>query len=230
MRQRTSIDPLRRPLNCLVSAAVMAIAAAFAPAAASANATANDEPTETAGVVAADPPPSAPSELSVAPLDHVEYPSDRPSWVDAAPQLDPAADSWTVVSGPSETPAESAERLRIMTRAAIASYAKQLTGAPDADFLSINDTWIDCDLVEGRYAGTLTRGDTTLHESAVRLHFSPDAQEQIRAAWQETKLRDRLAVVAAAVGVAIGLLAVASALLSLLGTRGQRGRAAELAA
>ena len=175
-------------------------------------------------------PQHAPAELSVAPLDHVEYPSDRPAWLERVPQTEPLAEVWTVLSGPSDTPEQSGERLRLMTRAAVAEYAKRLTGAEDARFWAVSDGWIDRVLVEQRYAGTLTRGDTRLHESAVRLQFSPRVQEEIRAAWREAMLQYRLTLVAAAVATAVVLLMATSALLGLLCGRGERPRSPETAA
>lgn len=167
---------------------------------------------------------SGPAKLSVAPLTHVEYPRDRPEWLELDPQLDQPVASLTVTSGPSETRELSEDRLQLLTRAAVASYVERLTGAPNAHFFSMRDQWIDETLVAKRYAGTLTQGDTTLHESAVRLHFSPRVQEQIFAAWQEARLRHRLEILLAMVVTTVAGLIVLSACLNSLCSRSERCR------
>ena len=168
-----------------------------------------------------------PAALSVAPLDHVEYPSDRPAWLERAPALGyRPAETCTVVSGPSETAEQSADRLRVLTRAAVASYIEQLTGAADADFFPVHSDWIESVLIEDRYAGTLSKGGMTMHESAVALRFPPEAQEEILAAWQETQLRGRLTLLAGGTAAVLVLLTAVSAGLNLIARSGRRRRAA----
>ena len=63
---------------------------------------------------AASRPDAEPAPLSVAPLDQIQYPEDRPEWIDAPTNLKALPHGWTVVSGPSETSEQSLDELRLL--------------------------------------------------------------------------------------------------------------------
>lgn len=137
--------------------------------------------------------------LSVAPLDHVEYPSDRPAWVDQTIDIDQLIDAddrtatVVVVSGPSDTMGQSLEELLVMQRAAVNAVIAQVTGHQDADSVFvISDEEIDRDLVTRRYDGEVLQGDTPRYEHAVELQFSPKLRRAMIAAKDNIEVRHRL--------------------------------------
>lgn len=137
--------------------------------------------------------------LSVAPLDHMEYPPDRPAWIDQTIEIDQlfGAEHRTatvvVVSGPSDTLDESLDELLVMQRAAVNSVIAQVTGHQDVDSVFvISDEEIDRDLVTRRYDGEVLQGDTLRYEHAVELQFSPKLRRAMIAAKDNIEVRHRL--------------------------------------
>ena len=137
--------------------------------------------------------------LSVAPLDHMEYPPDRPAWIDQTIEIDQlfGAEHRTatvvVVSGPSDTLDESLDELLVMQRAAVNSVIAQVTGHQDVDSVFvISDEEIDRDLVTRRYDGEVLQGDTPRYEHAVELQFSPKLRRAMIAAKDNIEVRHRL--------------------------------------
>lgn len=158
----------------------------------------------------------ATAELSVAPLDHVEYPMDRPSWVSNEPYFDGDNDTIVVVSAPCETPEESLEELKWMQRAAIATYiARLIEFSGDFDFYPISDEQIDSDLVIRRYAGEVNQGGTTKYEHAVELRFDASKQIEITEAWKNVEVRHRLGAMGALTFVGLVLLICSSAFVGI---------------
>ena len=148
--------------------------------------------------------------LSVAPLDHVEYPDNRPAWIDQAVDSDDQIATVVVVSGPSDTMDESLEELLVMQRAAVNAVVVQVTGHQDASAVfSISDEEIGRDLVTRRYGGEVLQGDTPKYEHAVELHFGPELRQAMMAANDKLEVRHRLG--------AIGVLTVGG-LLTLIGS------------
>ncbi len=153
--------------------------------------------------------------LSVAPLDHVEYPDDRPEWVGQSVEVNDDATVIVVVSGPSDTEQESLEELRVMQRAAVNAMVARVTGHQDVEqVFPMGDEEIDRQLVARRYSGELLQGDATKYEHAVELHFSKEILELMHAAKNNIEVRHRLA--------AVGVLAVAG-LVSLMGSSAMLG-------
>ncbi len=134
--------------------------------------------------------------LSVAPLDHVEYPAERPAWIDQAVDADDQVATVVVVSGPSDTMDQSLEELSVMQRAAVNAVIVQISGHEDADAVfSISDEEIDRDLVTRRYDGELLQGDTPKYEHAVELQFSFELRRAIVAAKDNIEVRYRLGAI-----------------------------------
>jgi hypothetical protein len=167
------------------------------------------------------PPDSPPSPLSVAPLDHIEYPKDRPAWVSQSTDFAEDAHVIVVVSGPSETPEESLEELRLMQRAAVATYVSRFASGA-YDFYPISDEQIDRELVARRYAGEVTQGDMSKYEHAVELVFTEEKRQQIQAAWRNVEVRARLGVLGLLVLGGLVTLISSSAMVAVVGRRIER--------
>jgi len=131
------------------------------------------------------------SELSVAPLDHVEYPPDRPSWLEREPDLQSEVHSWVVNSGGCETTDECEAQLEVLQRAAVSLYIRELTGWT-CDESWLNQDWIEQELVGRRYVGSLTVGDQSLTEQAVELQFDATTRGKIRQAARNDEVGERL--------------------------------------
>ena len=168
------------------------------------------------------PAESAPAELSVAPLDHVVYPADRPKWLADAPKLDGETHHWVVVTPACDNPEDAADMIAIQARGAVESYVEQLSGATTEQMeFSVDDRWIDDVLVAKRYSGDFTEGDAPRFEEAVLLSFSPTVQEQIKARWKNFEVRQRLGALGLCVTGFLGMLFVGSGVLSVVGRRFQ---------
>ncbi len=171
---------------------------------------------------ASTPVASPPAELSVAPLDHVVYPADRPKWLADAPKLDGETHQWVVVTPACDSPEDAADMIAIQARGAVQSYVEQLTGATTERMeFPIEDRWIDDVLVAKRYSGEFTEGDAPRFEEAVMLSFSPTVQEQIQATWKNFEVRQRLGALGLGVTGFLGMLFVGSGVLSVVGRRFQ---------
>jgi hypothetical protein len=169
------------------------------------------------------PADSRVKELSVAPLDHIEYPESRPDWLSDPPVSDSDVYRMVVVSGPRDTVEESEDELRVMQRAAVSTLVTQITGSDGRfDFYSPSDQQIERHLVKRRYAGEVTQGDQTRFEHAVEIEFSETDQRQVREAWRAVEVRDRLGVVGLFTFSGLTLLVCGSAVTGLVSRRAQR--------
>lgn len=163
---------------------------------------------------------SSPAELSVAPLDHVEYPADRPKWLERKPIATDHGHSIVVVSEPCESPEDAEEQLRWMQRAAVATYINELVDSHgDFDFYRFDDQEIDDDLIVQRYRGTVNRGDMTEYECATELVFSESKRKAIKLAWKNREVSRRLGAVGGMASVGLVLLMCSSGLLGILARR-----------
>ncbi len=168
------------------------------------------------------PSETSPSELSVAPLDHVVYPADRPNWLAETPKLEGESHQWVVVTPACDSPKEAADMIAIQARGAVESYVEHLTGATTERMeFSIQDRWVDDVLVTKRYSGEFTEGDASRFEEAVMLSFPPTVQEQIQATWKNFEVRQRLGAMGLCVAGFLGMLFVGSGVLSVVGRRFQ---------
>ncbi|MGB7343724.1 MAG: hypothetical protein WBD20_05905 [Pirellulaceae bacterium] len=163
-----------------------------------------------------------PKELSRPPLSHVEYPPDRPAWLDQAPNLDTPPHTWVIVTEPAETLDECRDELQLMRRSAVASYIKYRSSSDRFDFYPINDEWIKERLISRTYQGTVTKGGTEHHEMAVEFTFPPEVQSEILSAWTQINVRDRLGALGVTVLVGLTGLICLSMLLCMLSRRATR--------
>jgi hypothetical protein len=162
-------------------------------------------------------------ELSVAPLDHVQFPKDRPDWLAEPPQLTSSLHRWPVVTPPCDSPDSADELIKIMSRAAVDSYIERITGVTSQEIeFNIEDDWIERELIADRYFGEIMQGDAPVYESAVLLRFRPNAQSAIQAAWRNHEIRNRIGLIGVSVVGMLGIFAVGSSLLSTVGHRIQK--------
>ena len=172
-----------------------------------------------------------PKELSVAPLDHVEYPKSRPEWVDPSLGFEKDAVRIVVVSGPCDTPEESAEELKLMSRAAVSTYISRLAeSGGQYDFYDISDEEIEHELAVRRYSGTVMQGDSIKYEDALELCFTDEKRQEIAAAWQNVEVRDRLGAIGVMAFFGLVLLICSSAALGIVSRRIERRDRGQLAA
>ena len=161
--------------------------------------------------------------LSVAPLDVIDYPESRPSWVSQPLGFDKESLSIIVVSGPCETRDESIEELNMMRRAAVSTYIAHVSDSDGQyDFFPISDEELDSDYVKRRYSGTVTQGDMTMYEDAVELRFTDDQRQQIQAAWGNVEVRDRLGALGLLLSGGLVMLICSSALVGVASRRVER--------
>ncbi|MGB7326951.1 MAG: hypothetical protein WBD31_18900 [Rubripirellula sp.] len=161
-----------------------------------------------------------PAQLSVAPLDHIEYPDDRPDWLDEKPSVRGVDHKIVIVSLPCDSAEQSLEELRWMQRAAIATYVSQLVDAGgEFDFYSPSDEETENELIAKRYTGQVVQGDSTRYESAVELHFDSKKRDEIRIAWKNVEVGDRLKALGGLTTVGLVLLMCTSGLLGIVSRR-----------
>tara|TARA_R110002049_G_scaffold4601_5_gene32328 strand:+ start:461932 stop:462681 length:750 start_codon:yes stop_codon:yes gene_type:complete len=162
-------------------------------------------------------------ELSVAPLDVVEYPDDRPDWIDAVTRMDGDTHFQVAVSQPGDTWEESSASLELMQRIAVQLYANKLLLSEDqSEPFVLDSDWIAENVdrfVSRRYEGTLRRGDMELFEHAVELEFAADVQQEIRRQWKNAEVKNRLGALGFLVFVATVLTGCGSAALGIVSRR-----------
>lgn len=158
-------------------------------------------------------------ELSVAPLDHVTYPQDRPGWVSQkTPHLKGSNHSWVVVTQPWDTEEQCNEELPILVRAAVELYAKELTGR-ECDPETITQQWIDDEVVSRTYVGKLSIGDQTMHEIAVQLHFDDEARAFLQQACEDEVLDERMRVTGVGIAASFAGLVLLTSVLNMAAKR-----------
>lgn len=165
---------------------------------------------------------NVPPKLSVAPLDHVDYPAERPGWLNDPPQLDGATHTWVVVTPGCDSQEEADEMIGVLARAAVASYIEQQTGlATDQLDFPIEDRWVDERLVDKRYSGRYSEGDSPRFETAWKLSFSPSVQRQIQTTRENFEVRQRLGAMGLGVSGVLGMLFLGSGVLGVVSRRYQ---------
>lgn len=140
------------------------------------------------------------SKLSVAPLDHVDYPLDRPVWIEE--HRIPVTPSnggdllISVSSGPAATPGIAAEMMEVMARGAMENYLEQMAqndAEPvPADRIEVAADWLREELISRRYDGTVGSGDEVRYESACLLRISDEEQQKLAESIQNYRLMARL--------------------------------------
>ncbi len=150
-----------------------------------------------------------PRPLSVAPLDHAQYKTAPPAWVDASAELDGAVSVWPVKSLRCDSREAAAESLRVQVRGAVAAYAEYFLGDDraqvlgDSPLLNIN---IDDLPSQDRYHGTAEMGGQLVFEEAARLRFDETFRRKLASAWQQREVEHRLSAVGVAGGAGLCLL------------------------
>lgn len=168
-------------------------------------------------------PQESPKQLSVAPLDHIDYPSNRPEWIKRSFGFDQDAVRIVVVSGPCDTAEESIEELKLMERAAVSTYVSRFSDASGQyDFYPISDDEIERELAVRRYSGEVMQGDTIKYEDAVELCFTEEKRDEIAAAWTNVEVRDRLGALGVVTFAGLAMLICSSALISVVSRRVER--------
>ncbi len=172
-----------------------------------------------------------PAKLSVPPLDHVEYPADRPKWVSDTPQLSETNHTWVVVTPACDSMVVAEESLHELARAAVGFYVEQLTAlSPETIAFPIDDEWIDRALVSKRYSGELIEGSVSRYEAAIQLRFSPEVQAEIREAAANLEVRERLGAIGLIIAGLFSALMVGSGVLGGLNRHLQKRESAQQAA
>jgi hypothetical protein len=142
---------------------------------------------------------SAPTELSVAPLDHVTYPAERPQWVADADRGAPYTvvddNKLVIVSRLCETPQQCDDLVMIAAGVAADQYAIDLVDFGTGDcFYKFTDQELR-DLITREYDGTATQGDMTVYERAIELTFTAEKRQEIVTASQNIEVNRRLRTV-----------------------------------
>lgn len=146
-----------------------------------------------------------PTTLSIAPLDHVEFPKDRPKWIAATdyPQdLFGSAPSdaieIAVVSPPQPTPGAAAEMMEVMARGMVENYLEQKalsrSANLDVDAIDVEIDWIRDELITRRYDGEVQSGNQTQFESACLLRITPTHQRVLDRLIENHQLMHRLGI------------------------------------
>lgn len=159
---------------------------------------------------------SSPKPLSVAPLDQIQYPEDRPAWIDAENDLSGQTHRWVVTTSPCETREQSAGELDRMLPVAVQLYAERLVrdreGCRDVE---VGDAvQVARDAIARRYDGTVEQGDVTLYESAAELEFPPAVQAEIRRRCLNAEVRGRLGVLGLFVSGGLACLILGSVVVN----------------
>lgn len=168
------------------------------------------------------------TELSVAPLDHIKYPDDRPEWVTAAPDLDQEDHTWVVVTPPCESVEECEAKLQILIEAASSSYADSFIRQDSGniprtdDFHEFSRELIDDQLVTKTYRGEVTQGDSLLYEQAALLTFDPDTQAEVRQSWKNGEVKQRLGALGVLAGGGVALIILGSTCIGAISRRVER--------
>ncbi len=158
------------------------------------------------------------TELSVAPMHHVTYPDDRPAWIETEPDLESPIHRWVVTTSGAETMEQCEAELEVLKPAAVALYIKETTGWVCDDAI-LDEQWIEDELVDRRYVGTLKMGDRELHEIAVELTFDADSRKRIRTAMNNSVVGERLRATAGLFALALVGLCCTGGVLGVFSRR-----------
>lgn len=175
------------------------------------------------------------AELSIAPLDHVEFPSDRPKWIrQHADEFPLATDdspanrviSIVVVSPPQPTPDAAAELMEVMAKGAVENYLDEQAAAipepVDTSEMVVEMDWIRNELITRRYDGEVRLGDQTQYESACWLQLTAEHQSVLQNLIQNHRLMHRLGAIGVFAVGGFATLVGGSIVFSGLAARQQR--------
>ncbi len=169
------------------------------------------------------------SALSVPPLDQVDYPLDRPNWIEEHRIPSPPSNGEdlliSVSSGPTASPEVATEMMEVMARGAVENYLEQMAhDGPEiipAEQLQVDMDWVRDELISRRYDGTVGSGDEVRYESACLLRISEAEQRQLAESIQNYRLRGRLSTIGAIVLIGFAGLLGGSVGLGWLASRQQ---------
>lgn len=169
------------------------------------------------------------TELSIAPLDHLDFPSDRPTWINSSLEINEDAKgviSIAVVSPPQPSPEAAAEMMEVMARGAVENYIDQKANSVsepiDSKKIEVKMDWIRDELITRRYDGEVQLGEQTQYESACLLSLTAPHQATLNRLIENHQLMHRMGIVAVfGVGGFLSLV-VGSIVFGGLATRQQR--------
>jgi hypothetical protein len=141
--------------------------------------------------------------LSVPPLDHVDYPPDRPNWIEEHQQPTGGVDGSdlliSVSSGPAATPEIATEMMEVMARGAVENFlhqqAETLPEAIPVEQIEVDMDWVRRELISRRYDGALSGSESTRYESACLLRIDSVDQQTLHQMIQNLRLQHRLGLV-----------------------------------
>lgn len=156
--------------------------------------------------------------LSVAPLDHEIFPKERPTWIREEPDFESDVHTWVVTTSGRDSIEECEAEIEVLKRATVALYIKKQTDwVCDED--TLDEEWIENELVTKTYVGTLQRGDQQLNEIAIELSFDQDARSRIEHQWKSFEVNDRLRASGGLFAMVLVGLCCSGGLLSVLSRR-----------
>ena len=172
----------------------------------------------------------SPQQLSVAPLDHIEYPESRPEWIKQSTEVSQKEAKFVVVSGPCDSPEESLEELGIMQQAALQTFVSSVADSGGIyDFYPLSDEQIE-GYVKRSYEGEVTSGSTVRYEHAVEMVIDDKERKRIEQAWKNLEVRDRLGALGVMVVGGLVVVMGSSAVLGMTTRRiDRRERSADAA-
>ncbi len=168
---------------------------------------------------AAEEQASESTELSVAPLDHYEYPPTRPVWVSNSLTKTQVDGCVVVVSVPSLSKKDATESLRVMKRIAVESLVKDWSskeGRVTYLLADLSDQEINEKFLRQSYEGELKQGDNRFYEQAAELCLTEDAIGYLeRKSWNSI-IAKRLWYLSAGLGCVFVSLVIGTVTLSRL--------------
>lgn len=151
------------------------------------------------------------NELSVPPMDFLDYPSDRPDWLKATND----ERRIVVITDPCETREDAVQAMADLKQVGACKLLESFLGenyTPLDTGLLLTDSEINNLLVKQEYEGTLSVGGVESYECATELVITPDAEKAIIFSLRELAVADRVQRVVAVMSCLLVVLLVASTL------------------
>lgn len=182
---------------------------------ASVSTTAEVDSDEAAKVLSGD----SPVELSVGPLSLVEYPADRPDWIDAGD----SEHRFVVTSGICDDADVATAKRDLLIAATVRSYARGVVNVMPGEFdplkMDENGKPQLASYIKRQYSGSVQQGDSTMYESVSEISFDSEAREQFQSAAEQVEVGHRLAAMGVCLVGGFGLLVTTSGVLNLASRR-----------
>lgn len=163
-------------------------------------------------------------ELSVDPSGRVNYPEDRPAWIDSEATRVEGADRFVARSIPSADLDQAKEYCRIEVDALIRRYASQLNSdLDDASGLKLERDWIEEAVVRQTYTGSVRLDDgEELFEAASLIVFGEDVDSHLRRQIQQVLVRERLVGMGAVTSIGLAGLILGTMVMGMVSRRIER--------